>query len=56
MRIVELSLPKATMLLSRGWKAMHVAAGGGGMIDSIVYAYPTKFKNGQVNTKAYQQF
>ena len=36
-RIVELSLPIASMLLSRGWKAMQVAAGGGCMMDSIVY-------------------
>lgn len=37
-------MPMATILLSWGWKARNVAAGGGGMNVVIVCAFPTKMR------------
>lgn len=40
--IVESSMPMAMMLLSCGWNARNVAAGGGGMKVVIVCTWPEK--------------
>jgi hypothetical protein len=47
MRTVESSMPTAIILLSWGWKARYVAAGGGDMKVVIVCNFPTKFIIGQ---------
>ena len=41
MCIVESSMPIAIILLSAGWKARYVAAGGGDPKAVIVWNYPT---------------
>lgn len=48
MRIVESSMPTAIILLSWGWKARYVAAGGGGMKVVITCNFPIIIYNWSV--------